>query len=296
MKKLKAKIKNKLGEKRVATLKKILNVVRIIKNVICWTMIVILTAALVIFLFTKRNGSSPRVFGYSIYRIESGSMEPELSVGDIILGKEVEDPSEVQVGDIVTFQGGEKYDYQMVTHRVIVAPYEDSNGNLVFITKGDANEADDGASNISRLESKLQTKIQFLKRLYDFFFSKWGFLIFIFLIILIFFDEIMNIIRVAILKEHEEKPETVSEIYSRLVREEKEKEEQARLLQKQQKKPRATGKGAKLIKKNQKKYRKKKPQTKKKKKKNPNQQNRNKKKNGRKAKKPASKKKSGNKR
>lgn len=79
---------------------------------------------------------APR-FGLEVHPVLSGSMEPALRVGGIILCKEVP-VSEVAVGDVIGFNapGGMK-----VTHRVIDIIDED--GKRWFQTKGDANEDPD---------------------------------------------------------------------------------------------------------------------------------------------------------
>jgi signal peptidase len=79
---------------------------------------------------------APR-FGLEVHPVLSGSMEPALRVGGIILCKEVP-VSEVAVGDVIGFNapGGIK-----VTHRVIDIIDED--GKRWFQTKGDANEDPD---------------------------------------------------------------------------------------------------------------------------------------------------------
>ena len=225
MKKLKQKIKNKLGEKRIESLKKALKVGRIVKNVICWVLIAILTVAVVVFMVNKASGNTPTVFGFSIHRIESGSMVPELEVGDVILGKKVTDKSEVHIGDIVTFQGDSRFDNQKVTHRVLVAPYDDGKGSIALVTKGDANNTDDGEIRFSDVESKYVMKVTFLRSIYNFFFSPWGLVIFILLLLLIFFDEIMNIIRLSV-HSGEEDEESVEEIVERIKREQLEKVKQ----------------------------------------------------------------------
>ena len=220
---LKQKTKNKLGEKNTARFKKALKAGRIVKNVICWTLIAVLTVAIIIFMTTKISGGTPSVFGYSIHRIISGSMEPELMIGDVIVGKDVSDPSEINVGDIITFKGDERFENQKVTHRVLVAPYDDGRGNTVIVTKGDANTTDDGEIDFRDVESKCIAKVNFFKDIYDFFFSKWGLLIFIGLLLLIFFDEITNIIKLTVGHAEETDNESFQEIVNRLTREQLEK-------------------------------------------------------------------------
>ena len=223
MKKLKSNIKNKLGEKKTEKLKKALKVARVVKNVICWTLVVVLVFAVITFLLARVSGGTPAVFGYSIHRIETGSMEPALHVGDVILSKEVSKPDEIKEGDIITFTNSARFGNRVVTHRVLVAPYEDAQGDTVLVTKGDANEIDDGEMNFKGVRSKMLQKIGFLKKLYDFFFSPWGLIIFIGLLILIFFDEVMNLIRLATGKyDDQPKEESIGEIIERIQREDAE--------------------------------------------------------------------------
>lgn len=226
MKKLKQIIRDKLGDKNTAVLKKALNIARIVKNVVCWIMIALLTLAVITFLLTKINGETPSMFGYTIHRIVSGSMQPEFEIGEVIISRKVTDPSEIGIGDIVTFREDGRFDNQKVTHRVLVAPYDNDKGDKVLVTKGDANDTDDGEIRFTSVESKYLNKVYFLKSVYSFFFSPWGLVIFIFLLLLIFFDEIMNIVRLTISRAEEEQPETLVETIERMQREQSEKTEQ----------------------------------------------------------------------
>ena len=100
---------------------KVFRIIKLIKNIICWTLIVVLVFTLVIFFMSRINGSTPSVFGYSIFRVSSGSMEPELMVGDIILDNELDNPEDLKVGDVITFISSDCGD-RLVTHKIIKAP------------------------------------------------------------------------------------------------------------------------------------------------------------------------------
>ena len=80
-----------------------------------------------------------RLFGFEIYTVMSGSMEPTLHTGSLIYVKQV-DPATLKEGDIITFVADE--DKTIVTHRIYAI--EQENGNLMFRTKGDANDTPDG--------------------------------------------------------------------------------------------------------------------------------------------------------
>ena len=97
------------------------------------TFIVFLVLVLIIFSRVKMMVSGKEyfdVFGYSIFNVATGSMEPVISQNDIIVVKEQRD---YELNDIVTFRSDNAY----VTHRVI-----SKSGNSI-ITKGDANNAKD---------------------------------------------------------------------------------------------------------------------------------------------------------
>lgn len=77
------------------------------------------------------------VFGYTPFIISSGSMQPELNVYDVIVVKKASE-GDIGVGDIITFI--DKYG-DIVTHRV--AEVYSSDGKNHYVTKGDANSAND---------------------------------------------------------------------------------------------------------------------------------------------------------
>lgn len=79
----------------------------------------------------------PKLFGYHIYGVLTGSMEPAYSVGSVVYVKPGE-PESVKEGDVITFLMGTDTGYGM-THRVVEVNGED----CTFITKGDANDAVD---------------------------------------------------------------------------------------------------------------------------------------------------------
>lgn len=79
----------------------------------------------------------PRVFGYHIYSVISGSMEPAIPIGSLVYIRTME-PEEMQEGDVIAFYGaGDQA--SIVTHRVV----ENRVVMGEFITKGDANPTED---------------------------------------------------------------------------------------------------------------------------------------------------------
>lgn len=187
--------------------------------------IIILSFAVITFLLTRFAGGTPSLFGYTLQRVSSGSMVPELEVGDVILSRNVGESDELKVVDIITFDGSDQFGEKNVTHRIIVAPYE-ANGVVMLQTKGDANDIADNPIAFSRVQSLMLKKLDFLRTIYDLFLSPWGLIIFIALLLLVFFDELMNIIRIATGNYRDEDEESISEIIERIQREDREKAEE----------------------------------------------------------------------
>ena len=82
----------------------------------------------------------PRIAGAQPYTIETGSMQPTLPPGTLVVVKPI-DSHDIGIGDVITYQlrPGEP---AVVTHRV-VAQGVDGGGRPVFWTRGDANSATD---------------------------------------------------------------------------------------------------------------------------------------------------------
>jgi signal peptidase len=77
----------------------------------------------------------PFFFGIKSLTVLSGSMEPTIHVGDIVVVRQVA-PLDARVGDVVTFRDPADRD-KLITHRVRKMSVAD--GVVSFETKGDAN-------------------------------------------------------------------------------------------------------------------------------------------------------------
>lgn len=194
-------------------------VLRIIKNVILGILIASLTLVLITSMISRFSGNTPSLFGYSLFRVSSGSMSPELEVGDVILVRQC-DGKTVEKGDIVTYvaTSGEMSG-RLITHRVVKSPYQEG-GEYYVITKGDANNADDDPVNVDKIEGKMLTKVGFLNALFDFFVTPWGLLVIIALVILAFANEIVVLVKAIFGIGYEDNyKESVEDIIERYQRE-----------------------------------------------------------------------------
>lgn len=148
-------------------------VMKVISGILFCLLFVITT----FFVGMKFLGEDPSVFGYSMYYILTGSMEPQISAGDIIISETVT-PEELVVGDVITYKG-EVGDVKgkMITHEIIDITEE--NGEVSFITKGCANIIEDPPVYSHQIVSKMTVKLPFVGKIFSVINSKWGFFIII---------------------------------------------------------------------------------------------------------------------
>lgn len=76
----------------------------------------------------------PRLMGYEVYNIVSGSMEPSIPVGSLVYVQAAV-PSDIREGEVIAYHGGGS----TITHRVVQNRLVEGE----FITKGDANDQED---------------------------------------------------------------------------------------------------------------------------------------------------------
>jgi signal peptidase len=79
--------------------------------------------------------SVPRAIGMQAFAILSGSMEPTLAVGDLVVNRTIS-ADEIRLGDIITFRDPEA-STRLLTHRVV--DYRVYAASVDVVTRGDAN-------------------------------------------------------------------------------------------------------------------------------------------------------------
>ena len=90
-------------------------------------------------LAAHRGLPSARLFGFHIYTVVSGSMEPAIPVGSLLYIQEAQ-PEDMEKEDVIAYYGGQD-STAIITHRVV----ENREVMGEFITKGDANAKEDKA-------------------------------------------------------------------------------------------------------------------------------------------------------
>lgn len=144
------------------------------------TVLLILSVVLCLFVTVQvMSDGYVNICGFMTFRVVTGSMEPTIDVGALMLTRET-DISEIKKNDIVCFRSQDSQIWgSIVTHRVVdVIEMED--GSILLETKGDANTVADG---YYVKESNLVGKVIWytgddstLASIFSFFTSEVGFL------------------------------------------------------------------------------------------------------------------------
>ena len=85
------------------------------------------------FFLMEVNG---HINGYQLKSVLSGSMEPVIQTGSIIVVQQIDDPHTLKKGDVISFHNKKE---QLITHRIDAVVQD----GFVFKTKGDHNNAAD---------------------------------------------------------------------------------------------------------------------------------------------------------
>ncbi|MCU6764239.1 signal peptidase I [Blautia ammoniilytica] len=132
MKQTQEKEKSSLGHKILTGIGIILCVILI--------PILVINCTLIIKSYTNKD-QVPSISGIFPMIILTDSMYPEFESGDLIVCNTAE-PEEIKVGDVICFYDPAGNGTATVTHRVQEVVTDDE-GNLAWITKGDANNTED---------------------------------------------------------------------------------------------------------------------------------------------------------
>lgn len=122
-----------------------------ISTVFSWTLFVLLIIVGILLIYyyvsvrlyaTKGDKYEPK---FSVYTIVSQSMEPTISVYDVIINTKIDSLDDVKINDVVTFISTWQVTNGMtITHRVIGKKTLDD-GSTCLVTRGDNNTQEDQA-------------------------------------------------------------------------------------------------------------------------------------------------------
>ena len=157
--------------------------VKIAKKVIEIIAIILIYNIILIALSSANKISVVNILGYKSYIIKTNSMEPTISINDVVITKKVK-KEKIKKGDVITFlQDGE-----VITHRI--TQIED-NGN--YTTKGDNNNIEDTFKiTYENIEGKHILTIPYLGKIVQALDNKIVFLIITLIILIFMFITILN--------------------------------------------------------------------------------------------------------
>lgn len=141
--------------------------------------------------------SKYHIWGYQFYNILTGSMEPTIPTGSVVVVKQV-DPEEIQVNDVITF--GSVAGNNLTTHRVI--EIYNTSDEVLFQTKGDANDVKDPIRVGEKyLIGKVIFHIQYLGDVIEFVKNHFMYITFLVILVCLFFSCLKNLIQLIRKKE-----------------------------------------------------------------------------------------------
>lgn len=162
---------------------------KFVATAISWSVFVILIicAVFLIYYYLSMKSYSENGAGYepkySLYTIISGSMYPTIEVYDVVFVVLVDNPEDIEVGDIISYNSSSFISGETisVTHRVVEIVVDKDN-NYTYYTKGDNNLSKDSEGiSFSQITGTVEFKIPQLGRLQFFLASEIGWFLIIIL-------------------------------------------------------------------------------------------------------------------
>lgn len=143
------------------------------------------------FLAFQKFSNNGSIGGYRLFTIVTGSMEPEYTIGDVILVEETE-YEDLKLKDVITYESRAKgTEGMLVTHRIIDINEKEKQ----LLTRGDANDADDPVIYGDQVLGKVVHKFFLISLLTKLIRNKVGFYFLVFVpLVLVIFLEIADFI------------------------------------------------------------------------------------------------------
>lgn len=149
-------------------------------------LLIVTTFLCIILVFESVSSGNVNLFGYRIFYVVTGSMEPTIPAGSVVITRS-SPASEYSVGDVITFRSKISEIFgQPNTHRIV--EIQNTDDEVQYITRGDANNANDSIPvKSSEIYGKVvwnSNKMQWFGTVFTFLTTPFGFLFVILLPIL----------------------------------------------------------------------------------------------------------------
>jgi signal peptidase len=116
-------------------------VLKVAADVLAWVLLILAFIITLTVLTSTKNEGVARLFGYTPMSVQSDSMKPTFSKGDLIIVHKIDDLYDLKENDVITFYTIVDNQRIINTHRIV--KIEEKDNTRSFITRGDNNPVDD---------------------------------------------------------------------------------------------------------------------------------------------------------
>ena len=111
-------------------------IVKIVLKILYQILIIFCLLLIIIIFMQKISNSNRTIFGYRLFRVITGSMEPEYDIGTVVICKETA-VNDIEVGNDIVYLGryGE-YNGKIIMHEVVGIDKDENGNNVNFHARG----------------------------------------------------------------------------------------------------------------------------------------------------------------
>jgi len=154
---------------------------------ISWIVVIFLITISVVIIFSSFSKNK----SINILTVQSGSMEPNIKLGSVVV---VKNSNDYKIRDVITYISDDNSS-TTTTHRINAIEYEDD-GSPKYITKGDANNVEDGGKiDKNQVLGKVIFNIPYLGYAIKFVKAPIGLIIFLIIPAIIFIANELSVIK-----------------------------------------------------------------------------------------------------
>ena len=180
-------------------------IIRILGNIVFAVLLVIVLLIFFLIIQGKLSGDIPSIFGYRLYVVLTGSMDPSIPAGSLAV-VEKSDADQLALRDVITYRDFDSG--KLITHRIVGINNKD--GQLQFTTRGDANDTDDfNPVKATDIVGQVRFSIPLIGSLMEFARSKTGLLVFLIIPgVIIVIYELRKLFRYAVVLDRNKESES----------------------------------------------------------------------------------------
>lgn len=148
----------------------------VLVDVLIIIVFIISTLVVIASITANRTGGQPSVMGYIFSSVQTDSMQGTINQGDFVVGKLVDDSTEIKLGDIVSYHDYYNGRKIVITHKIVEIIDEDTDPG--YVTQGtNVQYTDEIVKSRSDIISVYKFRIPFLGKFIDFLRTPFGFIL-----------------------------------------------------------------------------------------------------------------------